>query len=46
MMFGLDQEEIDEIIRVISMFPEIESAFIFGSRAKGNFRKGSDVDIV
>jgi predicted nucleotidyltransferase len=46
MMFGLYQEEIDEIIRVISMFPEIESAFIFGSRAKGNFRKGSDVDIV
>lgn len=44
-MFGLDQNEIDEIIRVISQFPEIESAFIFGSRAKGNFKNGSDVDI-
>ncbi|WP_202806916.1 nucleotidyltransferase domain-containing protein, partial [Nitrincola nitratireducens] len=24
---------------------EIESLVLFGSRAKGNFRKGSDVDI-
>ena len=26
-------------------FPEIEEVVIFGSRAMGNFKKGSDVDI-
>ena len=26
-------------------FPEIEKAVIFGSRSKGNYRKGSDIDI-
>ena len=31
--------------RDIAEFPEIEQAVIFGSRAMGNYRKGSDIDI-
>jgi predicted nucleotidyltransferase len=44
-MFGLKQEDITEICEILSKFQEIEQADIFGSRAKGNFKNGSDVDI-
>ena len=29
----------------IQNFPEIEEVIIFGSRAKGNFQPGSDIDL-
>ncbi len=45
MNFGLSQEIFDTIIRYISVFPEIEEAIIFGSRAMGNFKPASDIDI-
>ncbi|NLZ54891.1 MAG: nucleotidyltransferase domain-containing protein [Thermoanaerobacteraceae bacterium] len=45
MNFGLKKSDIDYIIGVIKKFPEIEKAVIFGSRAKGNYKVGSDVDI-
>lgn len=45
MDLGLRQSDIDYIIKVISEFSEIEKAIVFGSRAKGNFKPGSDVDI-
>ena len=34
-----------EITLVFSNFPEVEKAVLFGSRAKGNFYEGSDIDI-
>ncbi len=43
--FGLKKEDIDMIISILSQHPEVEEACIFGSRAKGNYRVGSDVDI-
>lgn len=45
MEFGLSQSDINYIVEVISKFPEIKKAAVFGSRAKGNFKPGSDVDI-
>lgn len=45
-MFGLKQEDIKTITAVISKRGEVEEVLIFGSRAKGNFKNGSDVDIV
>lgn len=45
MDFGLKIYEIDIIINCISKFPEIKSAVIFGSRAKGNYKLSSDIDI-
>jgi uncharacterized protein len=45
MRFGLRDSDMAEIIAVLERFPEIESAKIFGSRAKGTERPGSDVDI-
>ncbi len=43
--FGLSQKSFQSILLTLDAFPEIEEAKIFGSRALGNFRKGSDVDI-
>ncbi|MFA7573121.1 MAG: nucleotidyltransferase domain-containing protein [Lutispora sp.] len=45
MNFGLNQFDMDYIINAISKFHEIKKAVIFGSRAKGNHKAGSDVDI-
>ena len=45
MKFGLKQTDIDYLKKCISQFPEIEIAIIFGSRAIGNFKPGSDIDL-
>lgn len=45
MNFGLRKADIDYILKTIKKFPEIEKAVIFGSRAKGNYKPGSDVDL-
>jgi predicted nucleotidyltransferase len=44
--FGLSKTIIDEICKTLESFPFVEHAAVFGSRAKGNFRKYSDIDIV
>lgn len=45
MMYGLDNKDIKKIQDLFSMYPEIEKAIIYGSRAKGNYRDGSDIDL-
>ncbi|WP_427338041.1 nucleotidyltransferase domain-containing protein [Caloranaerobacter sp. DY30410] len=45
MSFGLTESDIDYIKKTIEKFSEIEKAVIFGSRAKGDYKLGSDVDI-
>lgn len=43
--FGLSQWTLDDLNRVFSRHPKIERVIIFGSRAKGNYRPGSDIDL-
>lgn len=43
--FGISKKSYHLILATLGEFPEIEKAVIFGSRAKGNYRKGSDIDI-
>jgi uncharacterized protein len=43
--FGLDEETLETITNCIKVFPEIEQAIIFGSRAMGNFKPASDIDL-
>ncbi|MCK5564628.1 MAG: nucleotidyltransferase domain-containing protein [Planctomycetes bacterium] len=45
MNFGLKQRDIDNIQNALIQFPEIEQALVFGSRAKGNSKPGSDIDL-
>ncbi len=43
--FGIHAESYKWIQRAFRMFPEIDEVIIFGSRAKGNFQPGSDIDL-
>ena len=43
--WGLKEETIQKIRDVFSQFPEIKEVRIFGSRALGNYKAGSDVDL-
>ena len=45
MRFGLKESTVSDIQKIFSEFPEVEEAILFGSRAKGNFKNGSDIDI-
>ncbi len=43
--FGISAESYKWIQRVFGIFPEIDEVIIFGSRAKGNYTPGSDIDL-
>lgn len=43
--FGLKIQTIDILVSVFSKYSQIKNVKIYGSRAKGNFRPGSDIDI-
>lgn len=43
--FGLAREVKDRIVSVFVRYKGIHKVWIYGSRAKGNFRKGSDIDL-
>lgn len=45
MKYGLKERDVKNIFYAIKRFSEIETVFVFGSRAIGNYKKGSDVDI-
>lgn len=42
---GLSTQTLDKIRRALTAFTAIQSAVLYGSRAKGNYRPGSDIDI-
>ena len=46
MRFGLRDDQIAEIVMVLQRFSDIKSAKIFGSRARGDNKLTSDIDIV
>jgi predicted nucleotidyltransferase len=41
---GIEKNDIKNIVEIFSFF-KISDAILFGSRAKGNFSNGSDIDI-
>ncbi len=43
--FGLEEKTIKDIIEILKRYKEVESARIFGSRARGDYKKASDIDI-
>jgi predicted nucleotidyltransferase len=42
--FGLPKRTIDELIAYFKSKTNVEKVVIFGSRAKGTFHNGSDID--
>ncbi len=45
MRYGLTEETISQINSVFAAHPSIKEVKIYGSRAKGNYRPGSDIDL-
>jgi predicted nucleotidyltransferase len=43
--YGIPEADLEKLIYVLQKNPKIETAVLFGSRAKGNFEPGSDIDI-
>jgi len=44
-MFGIYQKTTDELMSIFKKYDNIEKVIIYGSRAKGNYREGSDIDL-
>lgn len=45
MRFGLKENITEEIINIFTDFPQVGTVIIYGSRAKENYRPGSDIDL-
>lgn len=45
MRYGLSEQTIAKICGVFASHPAIDKAVLYGSRAKGNFKPGSDIDL-
>jgi predicted nucleotidyltransferase len=46
MKYGLSSNNLKRITQVLKQFPGIETVYLYGSRAKGNYKPSSDVDLM
>jgi len=44
-MFGLDKHTLELITDCLRQFPDIVWVKVYGSRAKGDYQRGSDIDL-
>jgi predicted nucleotidyltransferase len=44
-MYGISQNALDKIKAVLFSMQGVEQAVLYGSRAKGNYKEGSDIDL-
>ncbi|MDE5791525.1 MAG: nucleotidyltransferase domain-containing protein [Muribaculaceae bacterium] len=42
---GLKERELKEILNILASFENVERAIVYGSRAKGNYKPFSDIDL-
>jgi predicted nucleotidyltransferase len=45
MRYGLKETTIQKICAVLARHPQVEKAILYGSRAKGDYQNGSDIDL-
>ena len=45
MQYGLSDNTLDILNSIFRKYPGIRQAILYGSRAKGNYRNGSDIDL-
>ncbi len=45
MKYGLPDTTIQKICAVLARYPQVEQALLYGSRAKGAYKNGSDIDL-
>ncbi len=46
MKYGLSEGTIQKIQEVLKDYEQVDQAILYGSRAKGNYQNGSDIDLV
>jgi predicted nucleotidyltransferase len=46
MKYGLEDKDVEKIIETVSAVPTVSGIVLYGSRAMGNYKPGSDIDIV
>ena len=42
---GLSAGALEQICATLTRFPQVAQGVVYGSRAKGNFKPGSDIDL-
>lgn len=45
MKYGLPERTIQKLCEVFSHYPEVEKVVLYGSRARGTYKNGSDIDL-
>ena len=45
MKYCLPDTAIRQICAVLGRYPQVDRAILYGSRAKGNYKNGSDIDL-
>jgi len=43
--FGITEKSYNMLLELFTRHPEVEEVWLFGSRAKGTHKKGSDIDL-
>ena len=45
MKYGLSVQVLEKIRDVFTQYPQVEEAVLYGSRARGDYKNGSDIDL-
>ena len=45
MQYGLSDRTLKKIRDVLVRYPQVEEAVLYGSRARGDYKNGSDIDL-
>ena len=45
MQYGLKKVSIEKVNRIFAQYDKIEEVILYGSKAKGNYKPGSDIDL-
>lgn len=43
--FGLSDRDMKTLRDIFKKYPDVKNVFVFGSRAKGTYKQGSDIDL-
>ena len=45
MQYGLSAQTLKKVRDVLVRYPQVEEAVLYGSRARGDYKNGSDIDL-
>lgn len=45
MQYGLSAQTLQKILDVFARYPQVEEVVLYGSRARGDYKNGSDIDL-